>query len=244
VTLAQPREFEFATSPDKLDAFNRWFKGQVDNGLLGVDPKTHVSKPWTSKYVESAYKRGQVNAYLSTKQAKLLDELGVGSQTQEQFLRDSFSAPETVSKLRLLGTRTYEQLKGISSKMSSDMSRILAQGLADGSNPNRIAKTMSDEIDKISRSRATTIARTEIIHAHAEGQLDAFDELGVKKLGVVAEWSTAGDDRVCPDCQEREGNLYALDEARGLIPLHPNCRCTWVPAPPTDSTTRKIILTR
>jgi hypothetical protein len=41
---------------------------------------------------------------------------------------------------------------------------------------------------------------------------------------------TAGDDDVCQDCQDiaAEGP-YDLDEARNLIPAHPNCRCAFVP---------------
>jgi len=40
---------------------------------------------------------------------------------------------------------------------------------------------------------------------------------------------TAGDDKVCAICESYEGNAYTLDEARALIPAHPNCRCSIVP---------------
>jgi len=41
---------------------------------------------------------------------------------------------------------------------------------------------------------------------------------------------TAGDDRVCQDCEDiAEGGPYEIDEARDLIPSHPNCRCAFVP---------------
>jgi SPP1 gp7 family putative phage head morphogenesis protein len=226
-----PREFEFATDPAKLDAFNAWFKQQTETNILSPSPGTDPTKPWTSEYVDSAYKKGQLNAYLSTKEAELLTELGVGEETAAEFLRSSFVAPETVSKLRLLGTRTFDTLPGITAAMGADMSRILTQGLADGSGPREIARTMATQIQGISRRRAETIARTEVIMAHAEGQLDAFEKLGVEELGLTAEWSTAGDDRVCPDCFAREGEIFPIKEARGLIPLHPNCRCTWVPSP-------------
>jgi hypothetical protein len=41
---------------------------------------------------------------------------------------------------------------------------------------------------------------------------------------------TAGDDDVCQDCEDiaAEGP-YDIDEARDLIPAHPNCRCAFVP---------------
>jgi hypothetical protein len=42
---------------------------------------------------------------------------------------------------------------------------------------------------------------------------------------------TAGDDDVCPICEDiSEGGPYTINRARSLIPAHPNCRCTFVPA--------------
>jgi hypothetical protein len=41
---------------------------------------------------------------------------------------------------------------------------------------------------------------------------------------------TAGDDRVCQDCEDIAADgPYDIDEARGLIPAHPNCRCAFIP---------------
>jgi len=47
---------------------------------------------------------------------------------------------------------------------------------------------------------------------------------------LMAEWQTAGDERVCPLCEPLDGTVMTIEEARGLIPRHPNCRCMWVPA--------------
>jgi len=230
--LAQPRRFEFHTSADKLKAFNEWFQQQVEADVLSPDVGTPVATPWTTEFVESSYRRGMLNAYASSKQAKFLDEAGVGDMTQEEFLRSSFGAPEARSKVQLLATRSLEQLKGATNAMGSEMNRILAQGMADGSGPEAIAREMTARIDSLTRSRAMTIARTEIINAHAEGQLDSFEKLGVKELGIKAEWSTAGDDRVCPECAPNEGRVFDMETARGMIPLHPNCRCSWIPSAP------------
>lgn len=48
----------------------------------------------------------------------------------------------------------------------------------------------------------------------------------VEKVNVL----TAGDDRVCDDCDDIAADgPYDIDEARDLIPAHPNCRCAFVP---------------
>jgi SPP1 gp7 family putative phage head morphogenesis protein len=77
--------------------------------------------------------------------------------------------------------------------------------------------------------RAMMLARTEIIRAYAEATLQEFRNWGVEGVSAKAEWSTAGDDRVCPKCAPMEGRIFTLDEASGLIPFHPNCRCAWIP---------------
>lgn len=226
----QPREFQFLTDAAKLKAFNDWLRQQIEADILSVDPGTDPTRPWTSTYIESSYKRGLMNAFAASKQGQLFDEDAANAKTQEAFLRSAFNQPETLSKVQLLSTRSFEQLKGITSTMSSNMNRILAQGIADGRGPADIAREMSDNIDGLSRGRAMVLARTELINAHAEGQLDTFEELGVEELGVKAEWSTAGDDRVCPQCAPMEGKVFSMQEARGMIPLHPQCRCSWIPA--------------
>lgn len=223
-----PRQYEFKTDPQKLLAFRLWLVDQIDAKMLravGGQP----GKPWTAKYIESAYKKGLINAYLASRKAQAVESDEVFSRSQEQFLRSSFAQPETLSKVELLSTRSYEDLKGVSDTMATRMNSILAQGMVEGRGAEDIARQMFKEIDGLTRKRALVIARTEIIHAHAEGQLDAFAALGLGDLGVLAEWSTANDNRVCPQCAAMEGKRFKVKDSHGLIPLHPNCRCSWIP---------------
>lgn len=229
-TLArrQPRQFEFHTDDAKLQAFNDWFREQVEAEVFELVPQAAGwTGPWTGKYVQSAYKSGLMKAYASAK-AKVA-KANLGAETSV-FLRDALNSPEAVSKVRLLATRSFENLRGITSQMGAEMNRILAQGMVDGRGAEAIAKEMTDRIDELSDARALRLARTEIVYTHAEGQLDAFEELGLEEVTVNAEWSTAGDDRVCPQCEEFEGQVFTIEEAHGKIPLHPNCRCAWIPA--------------
>lgn len=129
----------------------------------------------------------------------------------------------------MLAGRAFDELEGVTEQMATRMSRVLVDGLVQGKGPRDVARDLAREID-IGRGRAEVIARTELIRAHAEGQLEALDQLGVEEVGVAVEWVTAGDDRVCELCEPLEGVVMKLDEARGMLPRHPNCRCAWVPA--------------
>lgn len=224
------REFEFRTDAAKLAAFQEWFKQQVEANIFSVPEGTPIDRPWVAKYVESSYKKGMINAYIASRQAQVLLDLGMGATSSAAFLQQAFNQPEALGKVALLAQRTFEDLRGVTSTMASQLNNILATGMINGSGAAEIAREMVARIDSLSAGRALTIARTEMIHAHSEGQLDAYKELGVQELGINVEWSTAGDDRVCPICAARQGEVLTVDEARGIIPIHPNCRCTWLPA--------------
>ena len=228
--------YDFPTAEAKLRGFNKWFREQVDQGILQAPPGADPARPWLSKYVYSAYRRGVLRAYLDTHKKDYTKSPDFYAGGQDEFLSQAFGRPETVDKLRLLYTRTYEELRGVTAAMSQQMSRVLAGGIGNGLGPMKIAKQMHDTISGISTGRARLIARTETIHAHAEGQLDAFEQMGLGSLGIEGEWSTADDTTVCDACNDMafdddgEPIVYTIEEARGLIPLHPNCRCCWTPS--------------
>ncbi len=227
--------WRFRTNPKKLKAYKKWLQDQIDAKILttigGIS-----DKPWTAEYVESAYRKGYVRAYTDIFAEELASTPEFYAGGKAQFLRDAFNQPVALSQMELLSTRAFTELEGVTATMSQQLSRHLANGLAQGHSVSQIALNMTKAIAGLSRGRALTIARTEIIASHAEGQLDSFEKLGVEEVGIWAEWSTAGDERVCPWCNELEGVVMTIKEARGLIPRHPNCRCVWLPA---DRTRKK-----
>ena len=73
---------------------------------------------------------------------------------------------------------------------------------------------------------ATTVARTETARGFIEGKLD-----GYRQTGVVAkvQFVVTPDERLCPACSILEGAEFKLVDAGGIIPVHPSCRCTFIP---------------
>jgi hypothetical protein len=92
------------------------------------------------------------------------------------------------------------------------------------------------------------IARTEVARAQGFADIEAW-----KQSGAVSgkEWFTAEDEHVCPFCDAMDHVVVGLDEnfwdqgdaleVDGKVldfgyddvascPLHPNCRCTLLPA--------------
>jgi len=221
-------QYKFLTKPQKIAQFRAWLDKQVNAGVLGVDLPASKDA-WTATYVDSAYRKGMMRSYTDVHKAELAVSPAWYGGSKEQFLKSAFLQPEMLSKIEMLYDRAFENMKGLTDTMKGQLGRILADGVAHGKGVRPIVRAMRKSIKTLSRGRAATIARTEIIHAHAEGQLDSYALLGIEEVTAQVEWLTAGDDRVCPDCASLEGEVYKVSEAHGMIPLHPNCRCAWMP---------------
>lgn len=86
-----------------------------------------------------------------------------------------------------------------------------------------INSAVSEFEKKLIRERADMIARTESAMAFSEGEIQSYGEAGVQML----EFSAADDaDEECLIFHTRK---YPITETRGIIPIHPNCRCDWLP---------------
>jgi SPP1 gp7 family putative phage head morphogenesis protein len=106
----------------------------------------------------------------------------------------------------------------------TDMRTQLMEGLRSGESVSKISDRMSTVFDG-TRDDMDRIARTEIQRAANEGRLAAYDQMGVNKV----EFLVTDDDRTCQQCLAFDGKEMTIPEAANLIPLHPNCRCTYVP---------------
>lgn len=226
--------WRFLSSADKARAFAEWLAGEITDEIL----KKSISESqneWWLKFIAEGYKKGAGRAFddvrkpgrTATSQQSVSDFY---RGTKDEFLRSSFGHPESLEKVKLLASRVFTDLKGVTEEMATQMKRILVEGLVQGQNPREMARALANRVDKIGKTRAILIARTEIIRAHAEGQLDSLEKLGVAEVNVAVEWSTAKDERVCPKCQPLQGMVLSIKQARGMIPRHPACRCAWVPA--------------
>jgi SPP1 gp7 family putative phage head morphogenesis protein len=237
--------FNFPRNSEKLDAFMKWLNDQVNRGILDVRPLQQVGSSveanWMNIYLFDSYKRGLARARYE------MQKLGMDVPDIESSggWYTIMGLPMHIDRLGLIYTRMFTDLKGVTSQMDTIISRILAQGLADGDNMRLIANKILFAIngsgkgdlalkDSIGRNitaeqRAVVIARTEIIRAHHLATIQEYRNWGVFGIKVKGEWKTAGDDRVCEKCAELDGQIFTLDEIENMIPYHPQCRCIALP---------------
>jgi len=226
--------WKFASDPQKLKSFQQWVKAQIEQTVKSKKQKDDV---W-DRYIEMGFRKGAGRSFDDVRKARsesMGEKQPYYEGTKEEFLRSSFAQPIAKEKLELLVSRSFDELEGVTDEMDRRMTRELADGLVEGKSPRDIARDVNKEVD-LGQERALRVARTEIIRAHAEGQLIALEGLGVEELGVQVEWSTAEDEDVCPECEAMEGTIIDIDDAHNMIPMHPNCRCAWIPALPEGIT--------
>jgi len=233
--------YDFPVDPSYLESFSRWLDQNIDAIIFQAQLGTQARyQRWTDMYVTSAYKQGVTDAYIRGKFGRLT------GLTPDQWLAASFSAPIHASRVALCYIRTYESLKNVSQVMANGIRTELAQGMIEGVNPKVVAKRMAEKIDGIGIRRAELIARTEIMRAHSEASLDTYESFEQEGITLLVEYLYANDDRVCDKCVEfgtdENGNpkRFKVSESHGILPLHPNCRCVWIPwIPELDELSRK-----
>lgn len=221
--------FRFLSDSAKVEAFRVWIAQQIAEGVIpATKPLDGDPEAYWDAYIQAGYRQGAGRAFEDVR-PHLTGSLDFHAGTREEFLRTAFAQPVAAEKVKLLAARTFADLKNVTDQMAVQLGRVLADGLTQGQSPRDVARNLARQVE-MSESRALTVARTETIRAHAEGQLDSLEKLGVEELGVMVEWSTAGDGRVCERCAPLEGIVIKTAEARGLLPRHPNCRCAFLPA--------------
>lgn len=181
------------------------------------------------KYSERGFLHGAGRAFEDARKRGSSESADFYAGGKDQFLRSAFGSPVGRERLEALTARTFTDIEGVADDAAVKVGRILADGLVRGASPRELADDIADALETSER-RAETIARTELIRAHAEGQLTSLEALGIEEVGAQVEWTTAGDEKVCSACSALEGVVFSIAEARGKLPLHPNCRCAWVPA--------------
>jgi len=238
--------FAFRRSEDKVARFMQWLQSQVDAGILEVGELHQigvgVNDHWTNKYIFDSYKRGVMRARYE------MQKSGMTVPTIEETggIEISMGTPFHIDRLGLLYTRVFSDLKGITTAMDAQISRILTQGIADGDNPRPLARklvatingtgmgdlSLTDSLGRFvpAQRRAEILARTEIIRAHHQATIQEYMNWRVSGVMVQAEVMTAGDKRVCSRCEIlAKGGPYSLEEAMNMIPDHPQCRCVALP---------------
>jgi len=231
----------FTTDADRINKFMAWLEGQIAEEILigtqagGTGAAIPRNDPTISLYIQRVYREAVDQSTAAMIKLKIIDA-GEAVSAAGEFGALGVSGPIHANALATLYTRNFRGLKKITDEMAGDIARALAEGLSQGLGPDAVARLIVKSVNDIGITRAKLLARTEIINAHAEATLNRFEQFGVLEVVPYAEFSTAGDNKVCARCLALEAQdngkgpgVFTIEQARGIIPVHPRCRCVWIP---------------
>lgn len=125
-------------------------------------------------------------------------------------------------------------ITGISNTTRDEIKQLVEDAFTQQFDVETLAGEIADLIGD--DARAEMIARTETMDAANEGQQAAWDQAiddGLLTGNEKQEWIVTPDDRLCPICEDVDGQTVGLDENFEVDgdeidgpPAHPNCRCT------------------
>ena len=129
--------------------------------------------------------------------------------------------------LEWIATRSLTMAQMVNGTTYEELRAQLALGFEDGESIPQLTRRIRQYYTNGFERRATIVARTEVIAASNEGALFGYEHEGVTKV----QWYASLDERIgttC-NCEANHGNTWPIEESHGLIPDHPDCRCTWIP---------------
>jgi hypothetical protein len=111
---------------------------------------------------------------------------------------------------------------------SADVGRILASMATSGATDAQVAAEVEASIAGEDVAAVTAAVDSSMWSGFAQATLGLYQAEGLD----LADWLTAGDDRVCPVCQDNEDNGPYAPSDFPALPAHPRCRCCSSPATP------------
>ena len=224
-----------ATGDDPVRAFQHWLDEAMRQLVM------HGTGAWTLSYVRQAADAGALRA----------QQLAPSTVTPQDRTR----ALQTLCVSELHGicdavsqqaTRAFGQ--GLLSRrptgvLAADVRRVITSvGVQRSHLLASFFAVRAHGVATLDVFRAAGVSRVGTVAERVGGQTRTTGLLrdAKKKVKKKKKWAepedlvevlTAGDDDVCPQCEEiSEQGPYTLDEAERLIPTHPRCRCAFIPA--------------
>ena len=118
--------------------------------------------------------------------------------------------------------RSLTLAKAINMTTMDAIRKALAEGFAEGESIPQLSKRIEGYFTENAKRRAEMVSRTETIAASNEGALHRYEIEGVSK----SEFYPSPD--ACEECLPLAGE-YITKDSHGMIPVHPNCRCVFLP---------------
>lgn len=171
---------------------------------------------------------GQVT--LSYQQSTASSVLNIAAQTEafRRTVEETLLSQPYLTRIALVRSRVFEEMQGFSDETRTDLSRTLANGMAQGQSPATISRSIRDRIG-VAKSRAERIARTEINVAQRRAILDEDAQVNAEGIRTGILWLSALSATTRATHARRHGRIYTRQEVDDFYSRDGNainCKCT------------------
>lgn len=107
-------------------------------------------------------------------------------------------------------------------RLRSSIETQLRNGIIQGIHPTELARKLRQSFD-VSARDSERLMITEVRRIQTEVQKESFDRNGFREYRFIS----AGDGRVCPECERLHGQHFKVSEMQpgeNAPPMHPVCR--------------------
>lgn len=177
--------------------------------IAGIEASFDILNPEAVKAVDRICSEAVKEVGKETKQAI--------NHVIREGIKEGKSMGRVAKELRPLVGLTERQVKAV-----ANYEKWLIKKRPDLSDLKR-AQWVERYNKKLHRYRTEMISRTESMRATNEGNLIGYKDAGYKTV----RWSA--NVGCCDLCDAENGHVYTIEESRGMLPLHPDCRCSWLP---------------
>ncbi len=170
-----------------------------------------------------------MDSFIASQGGKLIREVTAEQYKAINVLVRQASFSETMDVQQL--AKAIRPTIGLTTRQAQAAFNRYQQAIADGYSQADARAIQAKYAERMHRTRAETIAITEMAYAYNHGQ-QAYMEQCIKDGligGAQKKWITAFDERVCDVCGKLDGEIAEMDIPFSVgvpvPPAHPRCRC-------------------
>lgn len=165
---------------------------------------------------------------------KLLDDIAVGTYKSNlkemglDFTILSEQQARAIASQNWTGVKFSDRIWGNANDFNMRVMNDIEEMVIGGRSPDKLKKKLIEDFS-IKFHEADRLIRTEASHVYNSAALQSYIDAGCAEVDFLAESDC------CDLCEPYSGKRYPVDDAP-VIPVHPNCRCTYLPVVPGITT--------
>lgn len=229
--------YDYQVDSQKYNSINLYLQQLLYGELLDGN-STVNDRWWLSLNLTDAYTDGTSDALKSAKNIAVAEIVGqqISSTIRSTQLEQIVFSQGFSTRVGLLKSRVFENMKGLTDSTKANLSDVLARGMYNGDGIKKLTKDVLARVD-VSHSRAKRIARTEVLNAYrtatsAETDVINDDVYGDSGYEMTMLWWSALSMTTRKNHASRHSLTYSTKEITEFYSINANsinCLCSQSP---------------